>query len=188
MLGAAKDKKPEVLTYTCVCCGEKFVIPLEAEPNVDGDLNPLCDACAPPPPVLPVEEVFDGVVDSGERMQFEGGAVRDVATGKGRFDLMSPFMLKRLAVHYENGACKYADRNWEKGMLLHRFLESAMRHINDHMIDLLTGATPVEDHISAAIWNLGGYIHTKEMIRLGLVPASFDDLPKPRKDETNADN
>ena len=39
--------------------------------------------------------------DSGERQQFDTGAVRDPAKGKGRYDLITPHGLKRLALHYE---------------------------------------------------------------------------------------
>ena len=63
--------------------------------------------------------------DSGERIEFETGAVRDTTTGKGRYDLLSPIAIKRLAQHFENGGLKYKDRNWEKGIPLKRFLDSA---------------------------------------------------------------
>lgn len=40
--------------------------------------------------------------DSGERIVYiEGGAVREPAAGKGRYDLISPIFLHRLAQHYE---------------------------------------------------------------------------------------
>lgn len=49
--------------------------------------------------------------DSGEREKFDSGMVRDQRTGKGRFDLISPIALRRLAVIYEKGAIKYESRN-----------------------------------------------------------------------------
>ena len=35
--------------------------------------------------------------DSGERRRFNTGAQRDVVTDKGRYDLISPIMIERLA-------------------------------------------------------------------------------------------
>lgn len=53
--------------------------------------------------------------DSGQRISYgDGMAIREPSTGKGRYDLVSPFAMRRLAQHYENGAQKYADRNWGK--------------------------------------------------------------------------
>ena len=68
--------------------------------------------------------------DGGERMSYgDGKAIREPSTGKGRFDLVTPFGLMRLAKWYEVGAQKYSDRNWEKGMPFSRYLDSAMRHL-----------------------------------------------------------
>lgn len=47
------------------------------------------------------------VKDSGRREEFTGGAVRDVREGKGRYDLISPIAMRRLALVYEKGANKY---------------------------------------------------------------------------------
>ena len=68
------------------------------------------------------------VKDSGARQQFHTGAVRDIQKGKGRYDLITPIALKRLAKHYENGAVKYGDSNWTKGIPLKRITDSAIRH------------------------------------------------------------
>ena len=57
------------------------------------------------------------IKDSGDRTEFESGAVRDMHEGKGRFDLLPMCVLMRLAKHYENGSKKYGDRNWEKVFL-----------------------------------------------------------------------
>ena len=45
--------------------------------------------------------------DSGHRRTFETGAVRDRAKGKGRYDLLPPVAIKRLADLYERGGIKY---------------------------------------------------------------------------------
>lgn len=50
---------------------------------------------------------FDAVTDSGVREEFATGSRRDSRDGKGRYDLIPPIPMKRLARHYENGAKKY---------------------------------------------------------------------------------
>lgn len=97
------------------------------------------------------------ILDSGERTQFESGAVRDLHEGKGRFDLLPMCVLMRLAKHYEKGAKKYNDRNWEKGIPAHSFADSALRHLCKY----LDGWND-EDHLIAAIWNLCGLAWTEE--------------------------
>lgn len=92
--------------------------------------------------------------DSGTREKFNTGAVRDVQVGKGRFDLISPEALMRLAVHYENGAKKYDDRNWEKGIPISRCFSSAVRHL----FKWLAGSRE-EDHLAAAAWNIFAIMH-----------------------------
>jgi len=120
---------------------------------------------------------FDKVKDSGKRQEFGTGSVRDTNIGKGRFDLMPPYALLRLAQHYENGAEKYGDRNWEKGQPLSRYVDSALRH----MLKLLMGLED-EDHLSAAAWNILAVVETQMRIRLGLLPKELDDLPTVYKD------
>ena len=128
-----------------------------------------------------METEFDKVQDSGERRTFETGSVRDVRSGKGRFDLVSPIALKRLARHYENGAAKYGDRNWEKGQPLSSYMDSLIRHAYGFM-----GGDRSEDHVAAVAWNAFAVMHTQEMIRLGKLPKSFNDLPVSIEDLPNA--
>ena len=97
------------------------------------------------------------ILDSGERTQFDTGAVRDMHEGKGRFDLLPMCVAKRLAKHYENGCLKYGERNWEKGIPAHSFADSAFRHL----VNYLDGEKN-EDHLIAAIWNLCGLAWTEE--------------------------
>lgn len=106
--------------------------------------------------------------DSGKRSEFETGAVRDLAEGKGRYDLIPALPIKRLAQLYERGAIKYGDRNWQKGIPLYRFLDSAERHLYDYK-----SGDRVEDHLTAVIWNVMGYIHTEAEIKAGRLPASL---------------
>lgn len=96
----------------------------------------------------------DQCKDSGTRQNFETGAVRDIQIGKGRFDLISPVGERRLARRYEQGAEKYGDRNWQKGIPIGRCLDSAKRHINQYL-----EGNNEEDHLSAAAWNLFTAMH-----------------------------
>ena len=116
---------------------------------------------------------FDKVKDSGERQQFNTGAVRDSQAGKGRYDLLPTRALRRLAKHYENGAVKYGDNNWLRGIPLKRMMDSAIRH----MMKALEGQTD-EDHLTAAAWNILGIVELQERIEEGLLPKELDDLPK----------
>lgn len=104
--------------------------------------------------------------------QHATGSVRDTRRGKGRFDLLPPTALRRLARHYEEGAEKYGDRNYEKGMPLSWFLDSAGRH----WCQLLNGEND-EDHAAAVAWNMMAFMHSQHLIELGLIPPDIDDLP-----------
>lgn len=112
------------------------------------------------------------IKDSGDRREYETGAVRDMSEGKGRCDLLPldvaamvledgkvlwmisefqrseapmflykalavfcesrgwdrPTMLLEVAKHMEEGAKKYGERNWEKGLPVSCFIDSAVRH------------------------------------------------------------
>lgn len=105
--------------------------------------------------------------DSGERQTFPTGAQRDSETGKGRFDLLSPYTRERDAILMEKGAAKYDARNWEKGMPFSRFLDSALRHLNKYQLGLTD-----EDHLAAARWNIGCIMH------LEATRPELNDLPK----------
>ena len=158
------------------------------------------------------------IKDSGERREFSTGAVRDVAEGKGREDLlpldsvaeffkqydspkfMSPkahtvatilfeleevqfcrncgspvahildaaeefirvafknefgFAFMELAKHYEQGAKKYTERNWQKGILCHCYIDSCVRHL----LKWYDGWDD-EPHDRAVLWNLFGLMWT----------------------------
>lgn len=155
------------------------------------------------------------IKDSGERREFETGAVRDMAEGKGRFDLMplsemanlfgkderlysiitdlswmldpeskcpEPFStnaiynfvaycknkdledvtlsdiaeyMLEVAVHFEEGAKKYGEHNWEKGIPLNSYIDSATRHLMKYV----SGMTD-ERHDRAFLWNILAYAYT----------------------------
>ena len=76
-----------------------------------------------------------------------------------------PNALLELAKHYEDGANKYSERNWEQGIPLHCYIDSGVRHY----LKLLRGDTD-EPHDRAFLWNMMGAIwthtHLPEMIDL----------------------
>ena len=119
---------------------------------------------------------YKTVKDNGIRTTFSTGALREVISEKGRYDLLPPIAIKRLAVHFANGAKKYADRNWEKGMPLSRYMDSALRHL----FQALEGKED-EDHLISSAWNLLCLVETQERIELGILPKELDDLPKVKK-------
>lgn len=110
--------------------------------------------------------------DSGKREKHKTGAVRDIRSGKGRYDLISPLAVNRVAGVYERGSIKYNDRNWEKGMPIGRYLDSALRHTFQY----IEGKRD-EDHLAQACWNLMSAIHTEEMIDRGIYPKEYYDMP-----------
>lgn len=115
---------------------------------------------------------YDRTKDSGVKQEFSTGAHRDTQEGKGRFDLIPPSALKRLAGVYERGAEKYGARNWEKGMPIGRYLDSALRHVYQY----IEGRRD-EDHLAQALWNIAGAIHTETMVERGVLPSEMDDMP-----------
>jgi hypothetical protein len=89
------------------------------------------------------------IFDSGQRREFETGAVRDMAEGKGRYDLLPWEAIEELAKHCERGAIKYGERNCEKGIPISSLIDSAFRHLSKYM----QGAQD-EPHLVAAMWNI----------------------------------
>lgn len=135
------------------------------------------------------------IKDSGERREFNTGAVRDIQEGKGRCDLMpldvvtrcldvnsyllhniSQFLatgktahlfsaLKRFAEaaydcsmetmllevskHFEEGAKKYGEFNWQKGIPVNCYIDSAVRHYLKYK-----RGDKDEPHDRAFVWNL----------------------------------
>jgi len=112
------------------------------------------------------------IQDSGERKKYESGAQRDKTSGKGRFDLMPPAVLRALAIHFQKGAEKYKERNWEKGMPASRFFDSAVRHV----FEFLDGLED-ENHLISAIWNLCCLYETLWRIQIEKLPTELNDLP-----------
>lgn len=111
---------------------------------------------------------IEGIDDGGERISYgDGMAIREPTTGKGRYDLISPFATRRLAEWYDLGSKKYEPRNWEKGMPFSRYVDSAKRHIDKFIMGMND-----EDHLAAAAWNIFAIMHHQELKQYHL-----DDMP-----------
>ena len=113
-----------------------------------------------------------GMKDTGKRRKFKTGAMRDRVEGKPRPVLISPFLTERLAKWLEMGARKYTGRNWELGIPIEEHFDSLERHLIKCKMRIED-----EDHEIAVICNMMFILHTREMIRRGLLPKSLDNMP-----------
>lgn len=148
------------------------------------------------------------IKDSGNRREYETGAVRDIQEGKGRCDLMPldvvaeigdcwdewhrdilrlirkfqdtgevsflytvirlfgantsdnpETMLLGVSIHFKEGALKYGEDNWKKGIPESSYIDSAVRHY----LKWLRGDDD-EQHDRAFVWNIMCLIWTHEHI------------------------
>ncbi len=88
---------------------------------------------------------------------FATGAVRSTDADSVRFDLITPIGLRRLAETCAEGARKYGDGNWTRGIPASVMLNHAIRHIY-----LYLAGDDSEDHLAHAAWNLLGVCHFEE--------------------------
>ena len=88
---------------------------------------------------------------------FPTGAVRGTDAENVRFDLITPIGLRRLAETCAEGAKKYGDRNWQKGIPASVMLNHAIRHVF-----LYLQGDGSEDHLAHAAWNILGVCHFEE--------------------------
>lgn len=116
------------------------------------------------------------IKDSGERTQFNTGAVRDMHTGKGRMDLLPWEALVEVSKHCEEGALKYGERNCEKGIPIHSLIDSAFRHLAKYMMGMKD-----EPHLRAAAWNIlfALYMEIKH--------PELQDIPTRQNDNSDCD-
>jgi len=103
--------------------------------------------------------------------EFKTGAVRDVTTDKGRFDLMPDRAERELAIHFQQGARKYEDNNWLKGIPLSVYLDSLRRHYGK-----IKMGCHDERHDRALAWNAMCFLETSERIKEGILPKELDDI------------
>ena len=89
------------------------------------------------------------------QMDFLKNALDDFREYKGECDIYEMFL--DVSHHYEEGAKKYKERNWEQGIPLHSFIDSAVRHYLNFQI-----GRHDERHDRAFYWNLLGALWTQE--------------------------
>lgn len=103
---------------------------------------------------------------------FSTGAMREDKTGKGRCDLLPMCALIRLSKRFEDGNKDHPERNWEKGIPMHSFLDSALRHLFKYLDGM-----DDEDHLCAAAWNIMCAMWTEEK------HPEMQDIPTRRQNE-----
>lgn len=115
------------------------------------------------------------IKDSGQRRHFGSGAVRDMAYGKGRMDLLPWEAIIEVSKHCEEGALKYGERNCEKGIPIHSLVDSAFRHLAKYAM----GETD-EPHLRAAAWNILFAIYMEiRHPEMQDIPARMPEPPEP---------
>lgn len=95
---------------------------------------------------------------SRDEVEFDSGAVRSADCEGLRYDLISPVGLEAVARACHEGAERYGDFNWEKGMPVGDLLNHAVRHIYQFL-----GGNRDEDHLGHAAWGLLAAIHSHEL-------------------------
>lgn len=103
------------------------------------------------------------VNDSGQRVPFESGMVRDIESNKIDYMLIrSGPLFKRWAIHLMHGAKKYGPNNWMKANSqdeLDRFIRSAARHFEQWI-----AGERDEDHAAAVIFNMNGAEYVRDLM------------------------
>lgn len=94
--------------------------------------------------------------------------------GKLRYDLIPPEVIEALAQVYTDGAKKYHDRNWEKGMSYSRLI----RCIFSHLVKYIFGHRydkdlPDCEHMAMVMWNAAAILTYDKRD----MATEFNDLP-----------
>lgn len=136
---------------------------------------------------VPLAEDITMLGECGWCPSYDTGACKESpAAGKGRPELMDPDVLRRDAIHYQNGAIKYEPRNWEKGLPMSVALGACLRHILHWWSDKRMGISDVEDHLAAARFWLAALMYYE--IHMGTsLPPSLNDLVRDHKEPDNGD-
>jgi hypothetical protein len=95
---------------------------------------------------------------AGDVVKFQTGAVRSSDAEATRYDLVSPIGLEAVARTCAEGAAKYSDFNWERGMPVHDLLNHSIRHIYQYL-----AGDRSEDHLPHAAWGLLAAIHSEAL-------------------------
>jgi hypothetical protein len=96
-----------------------------------------------------MERRYPGLMESNPyRKTFPGGAIRDPLEEE-RFDLISPIGMIRLAHVAGEGAIKYGEDNWRKGLPNSNLVNHAFRHL----VAYISGDRQ-EDHLAKVAWGV----------------------------------
>lgn len=98
------------------------------------------------------------LVEEDNKQQFSTGAVRSNDANGVRYDLISPIGLRQLAETYAEGAEKYGDNNWQKGLPIGDTLNHLIRHI-----ELWRSGDRSEPHLAHAAWGLFTLMHFEKL-------------------------
>jgi hypothetical protein len=90
-------------------------------------------------------------------VSYATGAVRSADREGVRYDLITPIGLRRLAETCHEGAVKYSDFNWERGMPIADLANHAIAHLYAYL-----SGDRSEDHLAHAAWNCLGACHSEE--------------------------
>lgn len=129
------------------------------------------------------------IKDSGKRLAFDSGMVRDTAEGKLQYwRLLVGPMFKRWAAHVTKGAVKYPDvspgvPNWTLAAGAEeytRFRDSAFRHFVAYMDGEVD-----EDHAAGVIFNINGAEYVKEKMKCHTI--TLPEAPKKQAGESEED-
>lgn len=109
---------------------------------------------------------------------FSTGATRTRDADGERYDLITPIGLEGVARIYAEGAAKYGDKSWEKGLPISDLVNHALRHWR-----LYASGDRSEDHLSKAAWGFMAAKHSEvcwphlntDMRREGCIPPCVDD-------------
>ena len=93
-----------------------------------------------------------------DRHSFKSGAVRSNDVDNVRYDLITPIGMRRLAETYHEGAVKYGDGNWLRGMEA----SNLVNHCLAHIFKYVNHQEPDVDHLAHAAWNLFALMEFEE--------------------------
>lgn len=127
------------------------------------------------PPLLPIYNMLrDDILFCVNQFEDSGDpkylleAVLQFST---EFDNSVYTMLLEVSIHFEQGAQKYGENNWQKGIPVHCYIDSAIRHYLKYK-----RGDDDERHDRAFVWNILCAIWTcKEMPQLNGYGVDTDD-------------
>ena len=117
---------------------------------------------------------LDDIDEEDDTRYFSSGARRDSDKGKHKFTYLPFDILGRVADHYEEGAKKYGDHNWRKGIPSTTIMDSLLRHVAAYY-----QGQDDEDHLSAIVFNTLCLIYNEDKMSDNEV---VYDMPKWWKD------